>query len=219
MSNEAEEIAEFRDLTQNFDKSAALMRRAIRMLLEHQFVFAGDRGCGEIYDLLVDPDCTGFFGAYFACAGYRLEVDRRDGMVGLLPNPASDTNDHSVMKADETAILLLCCQRFQDAIVTTGMVEGGAQWDTNALNDAWRNDLSTAPPPKARILDLLRGLKERNLVGGTIPQSFGDGFPFVIRPSVTLVVTGDPVQKLIERLGARQTSQRLQNPITDQENV
>lgn len=197
----AEDLAEFRTLTTNYGKSPALIRRAIRTLLEQQFIFADDRGGREIYAIIADYDCTGFFEAYFSCAGYELIVDRSRHMIAVLPPAQTEEQAGMAMRIDETITILLCKARFDEAILQSARLEegGGAAWHTDALHDQWRAMTGREPPGKTRMIEILRQLKQRNLIGGTIPPSMGDGIEFTVRPSVALAVTVDATQQLINR--------------------
>ncbi len=204
MTADAQDIAQFRELVTNYRKPAELIRRSIRMLLHQQFVFGEDRGCREIYELLADFECVGFFEAYFACAGYEMTIDRHRRVVALLPpaNPAQDELDS--MSLHETIVLLLCRARFDEAILQGGKLEdGNAPWHTDALYDAWRETTGREPPNKGRMLELLRQLRHRTLISGTIPPGMGEGIAFAIRPSIAYAITGDAIQMLARRAAGR----------------
>lgn len=195
----AKDITEFRNLVDNFRKPEPLIRKAIRALMQQQFLFADDRGCRDLYNIVTDYECTSFFEAYFAVMGYELVVNRQGRMVALMPPSQTGDDEATTMRTDETIAMLLCRARFDEAIQTGDLKNGDAPWHTDALYGAWREATGREPPLKGRMLEILRQLKTRNMISGVIPQAMPEGFAFGVRPSVALAVTGEAALLLTER--------------------
>lgn len=196
----ATDIRQFEYLRTELHKDPLLIKSAIRTLLSQQFLFAQDRGCGELYRLLTDYDCQPFFEAYFDCMGLNLQVDRFRQIIALMPGQSDSTPTQKNMRVDEVIMILLCKAEFEAAIQRGAKLEeGNAPWHTDGLYDAWRASVGREPPIRGRMIELLRQMKWRNLISGVIPPALAEGVPFAIRPSIALAVPGDAVQQLVDR--------------------
>ena len=196
----ASDITQFEQLRNDLHKDPVLIKTAIRTLLSQQFLFGEDRGCGEIYRLISDYDCVTFFEAYFDCMGLSLHIDRHRQIVSLMPGVSDNLPAQRPMRVDEVIMILLCKAEFEAAIQRGGKLdEGNAPWHTDAFYEAWRSSVGREPPIRARLLELLRQMKARNLITGTIPPALADGIAFAIRPSIAMAVPGDAIQQLVDR--------------------
>lgn len=197
------EIAEFTNLVDNFGKPAPTIRKAIRLLLEQQFVFGNDRGCRDAYECLADSECRPFFESFFELVGYDLLVDSHRRLVAIMPPARGEESELPTMRVDETIAMLLCRARFDEAIQNGDFQNGDAPWHTDALYDAWQAAVGRAPPGKGRMLEIIRQLKARNMISGIVPPAMPEGFAFGVRPSVALAVTGESALFLTERARTR----------------
>jgi hypothetical protein len=189
------------------------IQRALRTLMQRQFVFGNDFGSKEVYELLNDDQVRPFAERLFDVFGWRLQFNTSGNvkMVCLMPSiaeapdtPRDKREAHQAppLRVDE-AIAILLLRAFPDnAIQSTGLVNGHAQWYTDGLHDLWKEKTRKDPPGKVRMLDILRFLKNHGLIQASLPPNLHEGMPFIVRPSISLVAVSEPLGAL-KRYGKR----------------
>ncbi|MBV8651350.1 MAG: DUF4194 domain-containing protein, partial [Alphaproteobacteria bacterium] len=88
--------------------------KAAHTLMRRQFLFAGDRGIAQAYDMATDPKFARYLEAYFDGIGYRMVRNEAEQWVGLLPD--ADLVPLAQMKTDETIVLLLLALVWQECV-------------------------------------------------------------------------------------------------------
>jgi hypothetical protein len=97
---------------------------------------------------------------------------------------------------DEAIAILLLRAFYDNAIQTTGLTSGHAEWHTDGLHDLWKEKTKKEPPGKVRMLDILRFLKNHGLIQASLPPTFHEGVAFTVRPSISLVAVSEPLEAL-----------------------
>ena len=195
-------LAELAELETRFGEAAVDdLRKAANLLLQRQFLFAGDRRAGHTYDRVLRR--RPYFTALFDALGYVLRVNETEQWVGIVPDAALDLFPR--MREEHTLVLLVVALVWQEEL-NRGRTENRAVVTTtlNALFERYR-DLATRGRKEnlttARFEEGLRELERRSLVRiGDLDVEEGDK-EVDIRPMITLLVDADALAKL-ERFAA-----------------
>lgn len=180
------------------EKTAQEVRRAANLLVQRQFLYAGDRGVAAVYGILGSNRYRLYFETLFDALGYQFLHSDSEQWVGLLPDPDLDTLPR--LRLDHTLILLLLAHTWQEE-VQRGATEARALVVTtvNELFDRYRDRVGRhrkeALTP-ARFLDLLRDFARRGLVqiGAFDPEA--QDHQLDIRPMVNRLITSDALTRL-----------------------
>lgn len=183
------------------------IQRAFRTLMQRQFIFGNDFGSKDIYELLIDDQVRPFAERLFDVFGWRLQFNTSGNikMVCLMPpiaeapdTPRDKREAHQAqpLRVDEAIAILLLRAYYDNAIQSTGLMNGHAPWHTDGLHDLWKEKTRKDPPGKVRMLDILRFLKNHGLIQASLPPTFHEGMPFTVRPSISLVAVSEPLGAL-----------------------
>lgn len=200
-------LQEYEDVLARTRYPKIAIQRAFRALMQRQFVFGNDFGSKDVYELLNDDQVRPFAERLFDVFGWRLQFNTSGNikMVCLMPPIAEapdtprdkrDAHQAPPLRVDEAIAILLLRAYYDNAIQSTGLVNGHAQWHTDGLHDLWREKTRKDPPGKVRMLDILRFLKNHGLIQASLPPTFHEGMPFTVRPSISLVAVSEPLGAL-----------------------
>jgi len=210
-------LQEYEDLLARTRISRPSLQRALRTLMQRQFIFGNDRGSRDIYDMLVDENVRPIAERLFDAFGWRLiyHTSGNVKMVGLMP-PLAESDEiprdkreayHApTLRVDEAIAVLLLRAFFENAIHAAGLTDGNAECHTDALYDMWLKETKKEPPPKGRMLDILRFLKNHGLIDVKLPPTFHEGLAFKVRPSITLAAAAEPLNAVRRYAKAAQDS-------------
>jgi Domain of unknown function (DUF4194) len=200
-------LQEYEEVLARTPYAKVAIQRAFRTLMQRQFIFGNDFGSKDIYELLNDDQVRPFAERLFDVFGWRLQFNTSGNikMVCLMPpiaeapdTPRDKREAHQAqsLRVDEAIAILLLRAYYDNAIQSTGLVNGHAQWHTDGLHDLWREKTRKDPPGKVRMLDILRFLKNHGLIQASLPPTFHEGMPFTVRPSISLVAVSEPLAAL-----------------------
>lgn len=180
------------------EKTAQDVRKAGNLLLQKQFLYAGDRGSTHAYSVLSSSRYRVFYETLFDGLGYQFLHSDSEQWVGLLPDPELDTVPR--LRLEHTILLLVLAHSWQEEI-QRGAAEARAVVVTtvNALFERYRDHVgrhrreSLTP---ARFLDLLKDFHRRALVqiGPFDPDA--QDHQLDIRPMVNRLITGEALSRL-----------------------
>lgn len=176
-----------------------LLRRALRHLLRHQFVFSGDSRVTAIYDILTEQTTRLPVDDFFHTLGYRIMRNGPQKWIGILPD---DDEWMPPMKLDETIATLVLAHFWQEQ-VERGNVQERAVVETrfNLVHDFYRsiiNDLSiqTDGIKPARFLEILREHERRGLVRFKDVDNDEFDHVFDIRPMIREIAGADSLKRI-----------------------
>lgn len=180
------------------EKAVADVRGAANILVQRQFLFAGDRGVAHAYEVLIKTRYRGYFEDLFDGLGYRFLISEREQWVGLMPDPGLETLPR--LRLEDTLVLLVLAHLWQEEVQRGGAEARAVVVTTvNELFERYRDiagrhrktALSTG-----RLLDTLKSFARRGLVqvGPLDPEA--DDHELEIRPMVNRLVDGDAMARL-----------------------
>jgi len=205
--NAAAGLQEYEDLLVRARVPKVALQRAFRTLMQRQFVFGNDFGSKDVYEMLNDEHVRPFAERLFEVFGWRLlfQTSGSIKMVCLMP-PLAESSElprdkreahHApTLRVDEAIAILLLRAFYENAIHGAGLIDGNAECHTDSLHDLWKKETKKEPPPKGRMLDILRFLKSHGLIQASLPPTFHEGLAFKVRPSITLVAVSEPLNAL-----------------------
>lgn len=180
------------------EKAAADVRKAASILIQRQFLYAGDRGVTHAYATLSSGRYRRHFETLFDGLGYQFLVSDSEQWVGLLPDPDLDSLPR--LRLDHTVVLLVLAHTWQDNI-QRGAAEARAVVVTtvNDLFERYRDQVGRHRKEaltSARFVEILRDFARRGLVqvGPFDPEE--QDYQLDIRPMVNRLVTGEALSRL-----------------------
>jgi Domain of unknown function (DUF4194) len=200
-------LQEYEDLLVRARIPKVSLQRAFRTLMQRQFVFGNDFGSKDVYEMLNDEHVRPFAEKLFEVFGWRLQFQTSGSvkMVCLMPPLAEsseiprdkrEAHQAPTLRVDEAIAILLLRAFYESAIHGAGLIDGNAECHTDSLHDLWKKETKKEPPPKGRMLDILRFLKSHGLIQASLPPTFHEGLAFKVRPSITLVAVSEPLNAL-----------------------
>ncbi len=174
--------------------------KAANLLLRRQFLFSGDRGVAQAYNILTDARCFDYFAAFFDGLGYRLHRNETEQWVGLVPDP--ELVPLAKMRHDETIVLLLLALVWQES-VNDGEVKERAVVETTSgeIFERYVNIIGKERLREGRFKEILDVFRRRSMiaVGEQDPES-GE-LAIEIRSMVRLVA-GESALARLKRFAA-----------------
>jgi len=203
-------LSEFDNIEHAFGaEKAGDLRKALHFLLRHQFVFAGDRGTGAVYNTILDGRFRAVIDGFFDSCGYEVHRDPEAQWAGIVAVDGEVPLPR--MKLDETIVMLVLAAQWQDE-VNVGAVEDRATVMTtlNTLYDGYREMVQAKGRnalASGRFHEILKEAAQRNLVeiGDFDPDE--QDYPVSIRPMIKLISGSDALAKL-ERYAREEETRR-----------
>lgn len=192
-------LNEFEQLEHAFGaEKGSDLRKTLHYMLRHQFVFAGDRGTGAVYNTMMDGRFRAVIDGFFDCCGYEVQRDPEAQWAGIVA--ADGEVPLAKMRLDETIVTLVLAAHWQDE-VNVGAVEDRATVHTslNALYDRYRDivqEKGRNAITSSRFHEILKEAAQRSLVeiGDFDPDE--QDYPVAIRPMIKLISGSDALAKL-----------------------
>ncbi len=180
------------------EKTGQEVRRAANILVQRQFLFAGDRGGTHAYAALASARFRRYFEILFDSLGYRFLVSEGEQWVGLLPDPDLDLTPR--LRLEDTLVLLVLAHVWQEEVQRGGAEARAVVVTTvNDLFERYR-DLAGRHRKEglspARLLDVLRDFARRGLVGIGAFDPEADDYQLDIRPMINRLMDGAAITRL-----------------------
>ncbi|MGG5823645.1 DUF4194 domain-containing protein [Falsiroseomonas sp. HW251] len=170
---------------------------AIQALQFHQILYEDTHGARRAYDVVLRH--RPFFERYFDAAGRRLIVERREGMIALLPGPRAYGWRETRLAKDETLTLLALRYLLEDGLRKGLVTESGRiEATTDDLHDAIRTIAATEPPKiESRLVEILQDFRRRGIVRVGARDPVERVTPIEVLPGVRLICTDEFAKHLV----------------------
>ena len=160
-------------------------RSAVQHLFRTQFVYRDDRGCQEIYDLVVCFKL--YFKNLFDAIGYELVIEDDDNLIGLLPMSESGRQQ---WKLDETILLLLFRLCYQEGIDDRQIDDSGCvALLSEDLLSKYETLTGKTRPTLVRFKEVLTTFKRRGVISFDVFEE--KETIITIRPAIAVVLGAD----------------------------
>lgn len=179
------------------------IRRALYQLRRRQFIWAGDRAVGGLYEAIVNYGCFDILQDHFELEGMHLAFNTAEQWVGLQPLPEFvDLMPDERLKGDETLMLLILALTWKEgvndaAVGTRGIIETTAGRVLDRLAELTKRDRLKDPQIKdARAQEILKDFARRSLIAIGEEDGEYDDYIIAIRPMVSGLAGNDFIDRL-----------------------
>ncbi|MBB4265412.1 DUF4194 domain-containing protein [Roseospira visakhapatnamensis] len=182
-------------------KAAEDISAALRLLLNRQFLFSGDRGVAKAYDVLTNSRYRSFIEDWVDVLGLEFVLHQREQWVGLLPK--AEISHIPSMNLADTLVLLVVGQAWQEA-ANRGDFSGDRAEVQTTVNRVWdlydtlRSGLTGTSMAIGEFQRALKELDRRNLILlGEMDGEMEDQ-DLRIRPMVTHLLRDGEALRILE---------------------
>lgn len=159
---------------------------ALQAIQAHQILYEDTHGAAKAYRVIRDHKT--FFEKYFDAAGRQLVVDRREGLVAIMPGPVNYAWRDARLPKEETMVLLSLRYMLEAGFKAGQMTESGrVEATTDDLHDAIKTITGTEPPVEGRMREILQEFRRRGLVRVGERDPSERLTPIVVLPGVRLI--------------------------------